>query len=253
MAKASRIYVRGIYDRFKYLAAWLPNANLKLGDVGIRDGEEFKLKTTLQTLDIPFTVRVGKDAGDFTATSKSGLSLKTKIEGEVAAGTSIPLGKAGIAMEFSKDGAFFFQAVRCMQDEIENKSAVGQAVIKMVDGGTWDPDWVVVDTLVRASSATIVVSISQKAGLELTARAPVAEMNLANLDAGLSVSSQNGDLIHFIASEGLSPLYRLSRVHSSLIKKLLGSPGAITFGGPAGAEVDEMQTKGEAFEEVMPD
>jgi hypothetical protein len=90
----------------------------------------------------------------------------------------------------------------------------------------------------------------KEAGLELTAKAPVTQIDLANLDTGLSVSSHRGDVIWFIAEEGLSPLHRLSKVNSSWIGKLLGQP--VTFGGASTEEPDAPPSPEEVFEEVAP-
>jgi hypothetical protein len=186
--------------------------------------------TTLKDLKIPFKVRTGSSSGDFTYTSKSGVSMKTKAEGQVAVGTTLPVAQAGISIEFSEEGAFLFQAVGCSVDEIEDKVALGRAIIGLIGKGTWDGDWGVVDTLVRAKSATIVVSNSHSAAIELTAKAPIAVANLANLTTGLSVNVQKGDMIRFIAAKGLAPLFNLSRAKLSLLDRLFGLSRPITFG-----------------------
>ena len=252
MSKASKLYLKEIYQRFSYLAVWLPNTNLNLGDVGVQDADEFKMMTTLNNLGVPFVVRTSETPVDFTYTSHSGVTLKTKAEGEVAAGTMLPEAQAGISLQFGKEGAFLFQAVGCYVDEIEDKVTLGQAVIEMLKEGTWDSSWGVIDTLVRADSATIVVSNSQSAALELTAKAPVAVTNLANLEAGLSVNLQRGEIIRFIAAKGLAPLFRLSRVKQSLLSTLLGRSAPITFGGVSSEDSMEQLLEDGLFEAVAP-
>jgi hypothetical protein len=219
------------------MGTWLPNANLRLGDVGVLEGEAFKQITTLKDLGIPFKLRKGEKKIDYTYTSKSGVRLKTKVAGEVAVGSTLPLADAGVSIQFENEGAFLFHAAGCITDEIGNRLEVGQAMLKLLKAEIWKPNWAVVSTLVHADSATIVVSSTGSAVLDLTAKAPLALANLANLNAGLSVSSQRGDLIRFIAAQGLSPLFGLSRVKQSLVAKLLGEPAEITFGG-VGEEED---------------
>lgn len=246
MGSASKLYLKGIYNRFSYLATWLPNANLRLGDVGLQQGDAFKQMTTLTDLGIPFRMRKGANTIDFTYTSESGVTVKTKAAGEVAAGTSLPLGQAGISIQFSREGAFLFQAVGCSIEEIDDKVALGQAVIKLVKNETWNPSWAVVDMLVRADTATIMVSNSGFAGLDLTAKAPVAVANLANVDTGLSVSSQTGDIIRFIAAKGLAPLFRLSKMKQSFLS------GIFTFGGPV-QEAPASEVEDNPLEVVAPE
>ena len=253
MGSVGKQYMRAIYERYLYLAAWLPNANLRIGDVGIQQGEEFKQMTTLKDLGIPFRVRKGKDPLEFTYTSGSGVKIQTKLAGELAVGTTLPLGEAGISLRFSEEAGFVFKAVGCLIDEIDNKAALGQAVVTLAKAGMWEPGWAVIDTLVHAESATIVVSNSGSASLDLTAKVPVTLANLANLDTGLSANSQTGEMIQFIAAKGLTPMFGLSRVKQSLLSKFLGNSSGITFGGASTDEPAEASTDETVLEPVAPE
>ena len=242
-----------MYQRFAYLATWLPNTKLKLGDVGVLRGEEFRQMTTLKELGVPFIVRRGKAQLDFNYTSASGVMLQTKAKGKAAAGTTLPAAKAGIAAKFSKQGAFVFQAVGSRVHEIENKVTVGQAVIRLYEQGRWEADWSVVDTIVDAGAATILIANSGGAALELTANPPLDAANLVRLDVGLAVHSQSGDIIQFVAAQGLTPLFRLSRVKSSLLGRLLGGSKAIVFGGVNPVVSEPISAEEEVFESVVPE
>ena len=252
MAGVSKLCVNEMYDRFAYLATWLPNSKLKLGDVGIQDGGSFKRMTSLKKLGVPFNVRVGKTPMDFSYTSQSGISVKTKLAGELAAGTTLPLGKAGLVVEFSKEGAFLFQAVGCLVDEFEDRATVGKTIIKLHAKKGWDPAWSVVDTLVKVNRATILVSNSHDAKLELTANSPVAIAHLANAEVGLAVNSQQGDIVRFLAAKGLTPMFRLSRLKKSLLASLLGTGQVIHFGGKLPDETAENLSAEDIFEAVAP-
>jgi hypothetical protein len=251
MESARSEYLNGIYKRFQYLATWLPNTTVHIGDIGIQDENGFKRMGTLQELKVPFQVRRGEAKVDFTYTSESGVILKTKLAGEPALGTMLPLGEAGVSLQFSKEGAYLFQAVGCTIDEIEDKIALGRSVLKLYREHDWQEDWTVVDTVVSADSATIVVSNSANSALDLTAKGPVSLNSLANVDAGLSVCSQSGDVIRVIAERGLAPLFKLSRVKRSLVRSLLHSSKAIAFGGPTTNHVSS--SDGELLEEVPPE
>jgi len=76
--------------------------------------------------------------------------------------------------------------------------------------------------------------------------------NLVRLDIGLSVNSQSGDIIQFVAAQGLTPLFRLSRVKSSLLGRLLGGSKTIVFGGPS-VDPAPISTEEQVFENVTPD
>jgi hypothetical protein len=231
MVTASELYVKSIYDRFSYLATWLPNTRLKLGDVGTQQGAMFKRMTSLKEMGIDFKLRAGDQPLDFTYTSQSGVAVHTKAAGELAVGTTLPVGQAGVLIEFSQEGAFLFQAIHCQVDEIENKVALGHTVIQLYQERTWEPNWSVVDTVVKANSATIVVSNSHSAALELTAKTATLISDLANLDVGLGVNAQRGDVIQFLAQKGLMPLYRLSRLKQPVLTRIFGGARPIYFGG----------------------
>jgi hypothetical protein len=174
------------------------------------------------------------------------------VKGDVAIGTTLPVANAGVAIQFSKEGAFLFQAVGCLVDEIENKVELGQAVIRLFQQGRWEADWGVVDTTVKADCATIVVSNSGSSALELTAKTPVKMTNLANLEAGFSVNSQSGDIVRFIAAKGLTPLFKLSRVKKSFLPAWLGGSKPITFGGAPQEQVVTPVAEN-VFEAVAPE
>ena len=152
MSNPAKLYLREIYDAFSFMGTWLPNANLRLGDVGVLEGEAFKQITTLKDLGIPFKVREGEKKSDFTYTSKSGVRLKTKVAGEVAVGSTLPLANAGVSIQFEDEGAFLFQAAGCVTDEIGNRLEVGQAILKLLQAEIWKANWAVVSTLVHADS-----------------------------------------------------------------------------------------------------
>ncbi len=253
MSAVSTLYVKGIYNRFTYLATWLPNSKLKLGDVGIQQGGSFKRMTSLKKLGVPFGVRVGEKPVDFAYTSQSGISTRTKLAGEAAAGTTLPLGKAGIIIEFSQQGAFLFQAAGCFVNEIEDRAELGDAIIELQSKEVWDPAWSVIDTVVEADHVTILVSNSDKASLELTAKTSVAISTLADVDAGLTVNAQQGDIIRFLATKGLTPLFKLSRLKKSLIDTLLGGPRPVYFGGRVQDEVAVAPHGEDVFERVEPE
>jgi hypothetical protein len=249
MAAANKLYVQGIYKRFGYWGTWLPNMRLALGDIGIQQAGVFKRLTSMRKLKLSFKTRVGKKPVDFTHTSESGITLRAKAAGEVVAGMTLPLDQAGIQVEFSRQGAFLFQAIGCFIDEIENRNELGQSIIKLQRNGTWQPDWAVVDGLVRADTVTIVVSNSKRASLELTTKTPPQIGNIANVDIGLRVRVQRGDMERFLAAKGLSPLFTLTRIRKSLVDKLMGRPGQIYFGG----EVQGEEADWDVLEAVEPE
>jgi hypothetical protein len=250
MANVSDRYVKLLYQRYKHFAAWLPNTKMLLGDVGVVEGKYFRRKTSLKALGVKFATRTGDKPLAFSDDLTLGLQVHAKAAGEVALGTALPLAQAGVSIDFASEGAFLFHAMNCYADEIEDKAAVGKALVALHQKGDWDIGWSVVDTVIRAGSSTILVSNSHNAKLELKAKTAVEISNLAKPELGLEVSSKQGDITLFLADQGLTPLFRLSMFHRSWMEWLLGKPETIHFGGPM---AKELPPNDEVLQHVAPD
>ena len=248
-------YAREIHGQLDYHATWLPNSRLELGDVGEQGKAGFTRKSSLADLGLAFTTRRGRDRLDFTKTSSSGVTFKAGAAAELGAGAAA-VGAGQLSIELGEEGAWLFRAVNCREDQIGDRLGLGKAVLDLYKSGMWDAKWRIVDTIVRAESATIVVSNSLKASLTLSAKSPLALTSLANLDAGIAVSAQQGDLLHIVAQKGLSPLFKLVGVKHSIITKLLrGDPTFAGAASPQAAGEDPIGVSDDEdpFERVTPD
>lgn len=250
MSNAAKSYLRGLNDEFSYLGTWLPNGEVRLGDVGVQNGAEWKRVTSLANLGVPFGVRAGKQPIDFTHTSSSGVKLGSKVK--ATAGSGAVAVQGGLTIDFSEEGAFVFRAAQCRVDEVDDHVALGNALMKLCEQGRWELEWSVVDTLVTAESATVLVSNSKTSALELGAKSPLALASLADASAGISITAQSGDVTHFIAAKGLTPLFKLSRLKKSIFAALFGKK-PITFGGPTRSQAEPPPVTEDPLERVSPD
>jgi hypothetical protein len=244
-------YLRGIFDKFGYLATWLPNKSVKLGDVGEKRGREFDRRTSLDNLSIDFNVRQGDRIAQMSHSSSSGVSVSFKAAGEAAMGT-LPVDKAGAVVEFGRDGAFVFEANNCVVFEIDDKVELGREVIRRYLSGDWDKNWSVIDQIVKVDRATILVSNHGNARLELSATKDLkaGAVDLAKADAGLSATFKSGDITQFLAEENLNPMFRLSRIKRSLFDWFTGKEP--TFEGVRRADFgDEPDLPDEVLEQAF--
>jgi hypothetical protein len=255
-------YQKGMFDKFGFLATWLPNAAIRLGDVGAMSGGKFQRVTSLGDLGITFQVRKGSQPIDLSHSSEEGVSIN--LSGNAAADAGPAEANAGVAVVFGSKGSFVFQATGCVEHSIEDQAKLGRDVIaKFKSGGDWDPDWVVINTVVEAKCATVLVSSSSEGKVELTAKGnlPPNGLALANADAGLHLSSLQGDVLHFVAQQGLTPMFRVSRIKRGLLARLLGktefehvkSIGPQVFSDEAGNEPGAVAEGDEALENVTPE
>lgn len=230
-------YLKGIYQKLKYYAAWPVNQPRMLGDVGLIVDGEFQRETSLKQLGIKFTERVGPPGRDISHTSGSSVSLKIKAEGQSLPGIDIPQANAGASVEFNSSGAFVFQAAKPVVREIENQSELGREILalfrKSKPGHGWKADWCVVTELLTADRVTVLVSNSKGSKVDLAAEGKIpvgGSAPLAAVKGSLSVVGQKGDVTSVLAEADLSPLFRVSRIKRSLLDKFLGTDENAEFG-----------------------
>ncbi len=233
-------YLKGVFEKLKYHAAWPPNQPRRLGDVGRLVHGEFQPQTSLELLGIKFAERVGPPGADISYTSGASVSVKLKAEGQSLPGTTIPQAKAGAVVEFSSSGAFVFQATAPVVREIDNQAGVGKEILTLYRKPGrqrgWEVDWCVVTELLTADRLTVLVSDSKDSKVELAANGKVpvgGPAPLASVNGSLSVIAQKGEVTSVLAEAGLSPLFRVSRIKRSLLDRLVGTDENIDFGRAA--------------------
>lgn len=223
--KLSKKYTRELYQNFKYLATWEPNVPLQLGDIGVLKGKEFtRLGNIKSDFGIDFGIRKDTTPGSLKYTSKSGVSFTAKGSGTVApAGSTLQNVDVGFNISFSKEKAIFFEAEGTYNHTIESQLALGKEILKLYKDKKWDKDLVVITELVVADSSTILISLGRKGSVDIkvdAGKATKEAMRVTNPSLGLSVSYFNNVAAEIVAKEGLTPLFKVSKVR----KPFLGSP-----------------------------
>lgn len=209
---AVRQYLSGMHRKFSHLATWLPDEKLALGDVGILREGRFHLRTTLSALRI--TARSRSSTGSMSWDHTSGADLRVELKaGNEASSTTA--GQAVIS--FGASGAFLFQARGVQTEVIENMTAVGAEILSAYRAHRFERDWVVIDRIVRAKSAVILLSESKKAHVELTASAALTSMaSIGDTALGVEISRTEGEVTRFLMREDHTPLFGASRLHDLL-------------------------------------
>jgi hypothetical protein len=219
MATVAELYVNSVKRKLNnYYAAWLPNETLSLGDVGILDGSFFRRVTSLsdRSLEIPFDRLEDADPTPFNYVSESGVSLRFKAAGELNAKLlpNVPEGKAGIGVEFGRQGAFIIKAPETYEPAIKNIAKLEEDILQAYRKGNWKPDWVVIVKIVEAPIATILISNSSESKLEFAVEGDVSAgpIDLGNANLEFELKSQNGDVIQMIKAKKVTPFFQLARI-----------------------------------------
>lgn len=224
MATPEELYVDGIKKRFRnYFAAWLPDEKLKLGDVGILNGNIFIRTSNIldSSLGFQFIEREDLDPSPIDVVSESGVSMVVKAAGEVSRFMpNIPAADAGVAIEFASQGAFILKSPAVYQPSIENIEKLKADVLDAYLHSRWDKNWAVVVRLVKAPKATVIVSKSSRSKIEFTAQGDftTGPIDLGNLNLSFAMRAQSGDLFQMIGATNLTPLFQLARLKKPFLR-----------------------------------
>jgi hypothetical protein len=217
----SKRYAREMNEKFGYLATWLPNVQLKLGDVGFVRNQVFEPVSSLRLLDIAFAIDRDQQAADLDYTSSDAVSIQTKAAG-TAAGPAATGAQAdgSISISFSRADAVVFQASGCVTSKIADVKSLGDEILSRYYRDAWDAQYVVITDLVTAKAATILISNSHDAHIDLALKAQVASAatKLADADATVSVTRASGIGTRIVADKGLTPLFKVAGVKRRLFR-----------------------------------
>jgi hypothetical protein len=231
MADPYEEYTKELYKKFGYFGTWLPGTPYRVGDVGILQNKYwFKRVTTLDKLGIQVEIRPDGTSDNLDFTSSSGVSIGFKAQGEVpSAGSHLQQASAGITVEFSKEHGIVFRLKGCTYLSIEDQVTLSQTILERFKTGNWNRDWVVITQLVVAEAATIVMSKSNNAKIEITAGAKIktpSDGDMASADAELKVAFQSSMETSYVASQNLTPLFLASGVRDDQFIAMPMSLGA---------------------------
>ena len=231
MSQTYEQYTAELNEQFGYLATWLPNVRLQLGDVGILKRDRFEFVTNLSNLGITISVRDTGDAANYQYVSANGANIDFDTAGD-AAGVGSALGKsaAKASVTFKRANAVVFLAKGCKSTFIDQQDALGKQILARFLSGDWKQEYAIVTELVSAESATVIVSSSSDAKVEFSAESKLAPtgLSLADASVGLQVARSSGVATQIVASANLTPLFRASGLRQRLF-------GGTSFGTRSGA------------------
>jgi hypothetical protein len=225
MASPVRLYQQEMHNNVGFFATWLPASTIELGDFGVLEAGRFRRIGSLNELGILHAaVREGTPENvSYSASAER----KAGALGETDAAR--PVAKAQLSIRFTQQGGYVFEAAGIRNVEIADRIALADHILAVYKGGRWPKEWLVVDAVYKAVSATIIVSEDSSSEIVFNASGSVSlgALPLADPKLGLSISSSSGKIVHVIAQSDLCPLYSCLKVRDPLI----GSPSVVPVRG----------------------
>src|SRR6185437_15701580 len=172
MAELVEIYAKGIKRKLEnYWPAWLPQARFAVGDIGTLNGYLFEKIGTLDELKLKNYAEPDSDPSPLDILSDLGVAISFKAAGETnPAFGHIGAADAGLKITFGSEGAFILQAAETFESEMGDRLNLQRQIITAYVKGIWEKEWLVITRLVKATTATVLISKSSNASLEIAAK-----------------------------------------------------------------------------------
>jgi hypothetical protein len=215
MSSPVKLYLKEMYNNVGYFATWLPANTLKVGDFGVVEGGGFRQLGSLSELGISSSdVREGPPQ-DMSYSA----SARRTVGASGGVGSVVPEVKAEVSIAFTSSGGYIFEAAGVKGLEIANRLATGERILDAFEQKRWQKEWVLIDSVCTAASATILVSQDSSSEIILKASGdvPLGALPLADPKLGLTVASSSGRIIQLIAKSDLTPLYSCMKIRTSFL------------------------------------
>ena len=207
-------YISDLYSQFHYYPTWLPTSTIEVGSIGTFSGNEFERLSHLRNEGIDFEVQEDTNQADLDYSSEGAVTISPKVSGKApVAGSVLSEADAGFTVDFSRKHAIVFRAKGVVCSSIKDQIKLGRDLKKKYDEGKWDKKWVVIKELVRAESATILISgaTSSRVELKATANVGAARLDIADASLALNVAFEKNIGTKFVAEKGITPLFKVRR------------------------------------------
>lgn len=219
MQGPAKQYTKEMRRKFAYIATWNPGTPMTIGSIGVTKDGRFRRVSDLETLGIPYEIIKDNDPADLDYASEGSVTITMKASGSGPVGGLGTL-DAGFSVEFKKSNSTLFKAKETYTDVMRDTHKLGQEILKRYRNGKWEKEWVVVTEVVRATSATILISNSQNGQVDLKATADGNLLRgLADPALELGIQFSRGMETQIIAEKGLTPLYRGVGIKTHLFGK----------------------------------
>lgn len=227
MPSPYKYYLKHMHKAAGYRATWDPATILHIGDIVKLESDGTTTKySTLADVGIGLKISSNETRSSLDYTSHDKVDITTKAAGKLPSpGSGLNKADAGFTFNFKSADGVVFQIRNYKTNQIDNLAAIQAEILEKYESGEFDEDWLIVNKLIEAETATIIISNSSNAALDLKANASVDAAGLKLTDASLqfSVAREQGSTMKYITQSDITPLYQVMGVHHPFLG--LGTPG----------------------------
>jgi hypothetical protein len=213
MAAADQ-YTNQLHGQLKYYATWLPGTPVGLGAIGTMQANQFIPQDDIARFGFKVIAKRDRTADTFEYSTKNGVDVDTKTAGSISPDVpNVPRAKAGMKLRFKRSDAVWFAASGCKMDRIDNQLELAKLIKDLYKSGQWKREWVVVTHVVKAASATVLVSASRGASAELEVQGKASTpLGKAEASTRSTLKADSSMAFKIVAEKGLTPLFRLTEL-----------------------------------------
>src|SRR4029453_7898812 len=153
--------------------------------------------------------------GSWTAKSERGVGIATKFSGSTPDGlvlNNLAVADAGAVVTFTEKDSYVISMSNVTMQRMEKTHALGPQLRKQFFRlfDSWDSGWLVVSEVLRAESATFLMSASSSSQVELKANGSVAPggVTLADLAVGFTRVGDSSGSEDFVGQGQISPMFK---------------------------------------------
>jgi hypothetical protein len=213
---------RRVYARTLLYSPWLPTERISVGDYGFLSQGRFNREANVRYKGIKLGI-----ATEASIPSKLAFSDRATFAAKAGAGgkTAGKVLDAAMQITLHDEGAFVYQLQDIVSRRVKDKESFFRDLFLAILSGKlrWRDEFLIVDEVRQAGSATLIVLESDKGKLLVKGKGrldAVEDAPLARLDADLSISVEEGSVFNAVCDQDATPLY---------------NPRRLTFNPPGGS------------------
>lgn len=210
-----QFYLKHLHSRTGYRASWLPDQNIKIGDIGKMEKGVFTRLSTLNEMGIEFRVSEAPSSLDLDYSSKESLTI------DITSEATASQGKGKVVIGFGKEDGLIFQITNSKLETLTNLADIEGSVLAKYRDESWPISWVIITEVVTTEYATIIISSGSNSSitLECTGNFPLVNQSLANPKLKFNVVAETGNTTKILGKSGLTPLFKIRGVRDPFLSK----------------------------------